>query len=288
VTVRSCGVLVAWGERAHLQRYGGTASAPWQSHHVSRLDLDAALLERARTLGAVIWQPCWPRAILTEGGRVCGLETTGGTVRARWVADATGRAAWLARRLRLETIRCSPPLVSAYGYVDADSSRSADLPRITADADGWTWHARISSSTEAWVRTTPAAAHPARDWVPPRLRSRSVVGPTRYADVGWRFLAEPAGPGYVVVGDAAALLDPSRSSGVIKALIAGITAATSLTSIVRDGADENRALGPYRRYVRADFAADSRALSESYAVFPWWTPLEMHLEGETPWHSSTT
>lgn len=273
--IRPEGIMVKWGTPERLERYGGAPSRPWRGCQIARSDLDLSLLGRARSLGAVVWQPCRPIRLLTEGARICGVVTTRGEIRARWVVDATGRAAWLVRRLRLEASLCSVPLVAAYGYVEAAAS-SSDVPRVSADPDGWTWQARISPGAEAWVRTTPAAAHPSRHWVPAALRARRVLAPARFVDVGWRVVVRPAGPGYLVVGDAAARLDPARSSGVLKAMVSGITSAACLTSILLDGAVEANAMAAYTRYVHASFSSDARALSQSYAVFPWWTPFESY------------
>jgi flavin-dependent dehydrogenase len=47
----------------------------------------------------------------------------------------------------------------------------------------------------------------------------------RGADVTWRIISPAAGPGFFLVGDAVAVLDPASSHGVLKALMTGMMAA---------------------------------------------------------------
>jgi flavin-dependent dehydrogenase len=282
-TVRPAGHWVQWNARPRLNRYSGAPDDPWRGCQVMRSDLDMALLQRALTLGAGVWQPCRPRRVIVSDGRVSGLVTSHGVLTSRWVVDATGKAAWLARRLRLAVERHSPPLVSAYGYVAAPRRPYVPLPRLRADAGGWTWAARVSPTVDAWVRTSPADRRPPRGWVPSDLARRRVLTPARFVDVTWRVLMRPAGPGYFVAGDSAAVLDPARSSGVLNALVSGTLAGTCLASILTSGADERAACAAYTHYVHTSFSNDARALGALYSMFPWWPVAEPALGGYA-WH----
>ncbi|MGI8741699.1 MAG: NAD(P)/FAD-dependent oxidoreductase [Bryobacteraceae bacterium] len=48
---------------------------------------------------------------------------------------------------------------------------------------------------------------------------------SRAADVTWRMAGQTAGDGWFRCGDAAAVLDPSSSQGVLRAIMTGIRAA---------------------------------------------------------------
>jgi flavin-dependent dehydrogenase len=274
ITVRPRGCRVIWNGLDRVYPYGGHDDDSWRGCHLFRSDLDAALLRRAAALGADILQPCRALDVVMRDDRVCGIVTSRGTVFARWVVDATGRNGWLSRRLRLDVQRCSPAFVATYGYVRAKSGDrpDEDLATLRADDRGWTWTAKVSSNLEAWVRLTLAADRPCRAWRPPALADRRPVGETRYADVTWREVVHPASAGYFVVGDAAALLDPARSSGVLKALTSGMVTASCIAANLHHRAPDEVACGAYSQHVRASFAADVNRLSDSYSVFSWWQP----------------
>ena len=109
------------------------------------------------------------------------------------------------------------------------------------------------------------------------------MGPTRYADATWRLVTSPAGPGYLIAGDSAAVLDPARSSGVLNALVSGTVAATTMGLIGAGGVSERDAHTAYTKYVRCSFLKDARSLSSWYSAFPWWSTAQQ-ITGAGTWH----
>ncbi|MBJ8205870.1 FAD-dependent oxidoreductase, partial [Bacillus cereus] len=67
-----------------------------------------------------------------------------------------------------------------------------------------------------------------RDWIPEEFQGLKPMGKPNGADVTWRAISQPGGAGYFLVGDAAAVLDPASSHGVLKAIMSGMMAAHSL------------------------------------------------------------
>jgi len=78
------------------------------------------------------------------------------------------------------------------------------------------------------------------------------------------------GAGYFAVGDAAAVLDPASSHGVLKALMSGTLAARRIVQVARGGVAEALAIQDYNSWVRAMFTHDVRNLDAMYRVFPSW------------------
>jgi flavin-dependent dehydrogenase len=78
----------------------------------------------------------------------------------------------------------------------------------------------------------------------------------------------PAGPGYFLVGDAAAVLDPASSHGVLNALMSGMMAGHVITQILRYGHPEQPAQRAYCAWLRRWFAHDVKYLKALYRRLP--------------------
>lgn len=91
----------------------------------------------------------------------------------------------------------------------------------------------------------------------------------------WRQVPSSAGNGYFLAGDAAFVLDPASSHGVLRALMSGMMAAHVIKQIVDGVADEHTAVASYCRWTRDRFQEDVRQLSTSYRKLqqpPGWLP----------------
>lgn len=75
------------------------------------------------------------------------------------------------------------------------------------------------------------------------------------------------GGGYVAAGDAALVLDPASSHGVLRALLSGMHAAR-LVGAVLAGGDEARLSHAYSAFVASWFAHDVAALQALYRRLP--------------------
>jgi flavin-dependent dehydrogenase len=262
---RHPGVWVGWGEPPHFAAYGADEEGPWHGFQAWRADFDALLVARAVELGAVVHERCRALAPLERDGRVAGIETAAGELRARHVIDAAGGGHWLARSLGLELDRRSPPLIARFGYAEGDCPARDEAPAMLADGAGWTWTARVGEGLYAWTRLglqgdTSADAPAELAGLRPRGRARS-------ADVSWRVLDQPAGPGYVAAGDAAVVLDPASSHGVLRALLSGLHAAR-LVLALRAGGDERRLNASYGDVLTRWFDHDASVLRDLYTRLP--------------------
>jgi flavin-dependent dehydrogenase len=266
--IRYPGHVVRWGGAERLQPFGEDAEGPWLGFQAWRPIFDALLLDRARRIGVAILQPYPVNGLLTRGGRVTGVETASGPVRAQVVVDATGRWRALSRWLGLEWQRRGPPRIAWYGYASGPLAARQGVPSLRADDQGWTWAARVRQQTSAWTRLNFNNARPAADWLPAELEGMTPAGPVRGADVTCQAADRPAGAGYFLAGDAAVSLDPASSHGVLKALMSGIYAGHLAAHVLGGAVPGDAAASHYSDWVREWFDRDITRLDDLYELLP--------------------
>lgn len=278
--LRHPGQTVKWEGEPRFVAFGGDSAGPWLGFQAVRETFDTILLRRAAALGAEVLQPCRALRPLVVGDRVVGVDTSNGVIRSRFAIDASGGGHWLGRRLHRGVSYESPPLTVYYGYATAATPMDLAFPRLEADPAGWTWVAHLGDHSYAWARLPFSRQKRPPPGPPPLLVEVVARGPTRGADVTWRLVPESAGPGYFLAGDAAAVLDPLSSHGVLKALMSGIQAAHLVDLVIGQGVDESRAIQSYREWLLRFFEHDVRVLRESYGRLPveWRPPLLPALE----------
>jgi len=251
-----------------VMRGGSTRFEPFPASgrglQASRPEFDALLLERARQAGVEIVQP--GRALLptVESGRVTGAETSRGTVKSAFVIDAAGRGNWLTHHLKLESQTRSPRWIAHYAYLEGECPVRDDNPGFFVDEEGWTWTVRVRPGLYNWTRLNIYGKALAEGFVPEELRGLRMVTPPQSADVTWRFVPQCAGDGYFLCGDAAAVLDPTSSHGVVKAITSGILAVDRITQIVKDGREAQEAAAEFRQIFASWFEYDAWRLRLDY------------------------
>jgi flavin-dependent dehydrogenase len=267
--LRHQGIWVSWNSAPRFVAYGADDSGPWHGFQAWRADFDAILLKRARELGVEVRQPCRVLGPTLSGGRVSGLETAEGTTEARFVVDAAGSGHLLARRLGLPVRRGSPRLVARFGYLKGACPDRDESPAIVADEKGWTWTARVRPNLYHWTRLDLDGRRPDLDYfVPDELRGLSPCGRSRGADVSWRAVEESAGPGYFLAGDAAVVLDPASSHGVLRAILSGMLAGHLIVEAVAGSRGEDAIAQSYDAWLASWFARDVAKLRDLYSGLP--------------------
>ena len=265
--VQAAGFLPKWG----ATMVWGKDDKPWSwyfretnpnnphAYQVWRPVFDQLLLENSRACGVEAHEGHQVVEVLYEDGQAVGVRYRSGagedgTVRARFVVDASGQTALLGRRLGLR--RWDPFFrnLAVYGYVTgADRLPAPDETNIFIEAHphGWSWmiplhtgwtsvgavldshHGQVRLSKgelrEAFLQQVAEAPHTAR-----LLRDAELVsGPQVVKD--WSYTSERlVGDGYVLVGDAACFVDPLFSSGVHLALMSGVLAAAYVSTALKD------------------------------------------------------
>jgi flavin-dependent dehydrogenase len=262
---------VVWNGPSRWQPCGHDEAGPWRGYHVDRTVFDTILREQTRNADVTVVETTHIRPLVASDGTVVGVRHSAGEVSgevsAAVTVDAAGRGHWLARMHGLEIRRCSERLRATYGLQHGH----IDHATLVADHGGWTWAAPVRSDRVAWVRM-PFDLGSARA-VPASVCGMAVANPPAVADVSWRWVPCAAGPGYVLVGDAAAVLDPLSSHGVLHALMSGMIAAEMIvTSLIR-GVPEHITSASYRRWSASRFGHDEKQLRALYA----------HLVAPPPW-----
>ncbi len=259
--VRYAGITVRDGAGERFSAFGADAAGAWLGIQLPRADLDAALLAAAIRAGCRVHQPARAVAVLTAGGRVCGVRLADGTeVSARWTIDAGGGRHWLARRIGVPIERRSVPLVVRYGYASGECPRADSAPTFARDRVGWTWTARVAPGLYHWTRLRPTG-EPVE--TPPEFAGLRPVGPVRAADVTWRAVGAAAGPGYFLAGDAAMVLDPSGANGVLRGLMTGMMAGHAVAR-VGGGLSERIAGSEYSHWASEVFQTGLARLSAEF------------------------
>ena len=265
--LRHEGIWVGTPSGSRFEPYGSDRHGPWRGFQAWRADLDAILLGRAEELGVEVIQPGRGLEPRLCAGRVVGVGTSAGELAARFVVDAAGAQHWLGRRLGLGLTSRSPRLLARYGYVRGDCPTRDEAPCFLAEPGAWTWTARVRPGVYQWARVNltggPPPSHP-----PGELRGLEPNGRPAGADVTWRSLERPAGPGYFAVGDAAAVLDPASSHGVLRALLSGMLAGQLIAAVIRRGLPEAIGEREYRAWIGSSVERDVTRLGDLYRRFP--------------------
>ncbi len=264
--LRHAGFHIQWNEPERYAAFGEDATGSWLGLQAWRPDFDAILLDRARALGARVYQPEQVLRAVFQAGQLTGVETATGMVTAPYVVDATGRWRWLAQQLNLEMILHGPRRVAWYGYAEGECTTRAESPALRADPEGWTWIARVRPSLYQWTRLNFDNRRPPENWLPEELLGLRRDGPVCGADVTWQIAAEPAGPSYFLVGDAACVLDPASSHGVLKAIMSGMMAGYLIARVRRGEVSPEQAAQHYSHWLKEWYAHDVRRLTDLYAL----------------------
>lgn len=250
---RHRGVWLERGGQRHFLPYGEDTEGSWLGFQADRRTLHRILQQAAVDAQATLIRNARPEAVLVEGNRVTGVVVRGKPFRAAWTVDATGRCAWLARKLELPVEARSPPLGVRFGWRDGELADLNGQPSFAFREDGWDWQAPLGGNRTAWVE----------------LRIGESGGcPPVGVDLTWQLRPECAGPGFFLLGDAAATFDPSSSHGVLRALMTGILFGHLVEGWHRSGVAEAFIIEAYRAWLCAQFEHDERHLRQHYADSP--------------------
>lgn len=266
--LRHKGNWVKWGKDLRFIPFGSDENGPWFGFQAWRADFDNILLKRAISLGVRVYQPCRALKPIIQHNRVKGVVTSQGDIYSSFLIDATGRRQWLAQKLRMQLDKYSSPLIARFGYVQGECSVRDEAPSIIADTTGWTWTAKVRPYIYQWTRLSFIEESLEKDWIPKEFHGLERLGPTSGADMTWRMVKHPGGWGYFLTGDAAAVLDPASSHGVLKAIMSGMMAGNLIFQIIKEHCTEKHAIQGYCKWVTDWFKHDVEKLKELYAILP--------------------
>ena len=240
---------------------------------IARRTLDALLVDRAVACGARVREGVAVTGAVACAGRVTGVRVRGEdrserTVEAGLVVGADGFRSPVARSLGLERPAPRPRRLGLVAHVRGAACDGVGL--MAVGAGGYCGVASVGGAkTSVGLAISPnyrrsgepvseffdrsvAALPPARGALAGAERTTAIRGATPLA----RRVARVAGPGYLLVGDAAGATDPFTGEGVLRALRGAELAADAAgAALLRPDRDP---VG-YAAARRAAFAAKDRA-----------------------------
>ncbi len=250
------GAEFTFGDRdeGHIFRFNfGLSGGVNRTINMPRADFDQALLKAALDAGAEIEQPATVRHLLKiEDGDVQVELDDGRRFQGRYLLDCSGQATVVARHLGLRQPLSDPHLskVAYYEHYTGAFRHPGDVagfPTVAMADEGWFWmipldEHRTSVGLVIDPKIAKATGVPANRMLAwgiqrsPFMRERMVQaqGPvTNRVCADFSYRCEPyAGPGYFLVGDAAAFLDPVFSSGVCLGMVGGQAVAEQIYAML--------------------------------------------------------
>lgn len=251
--------------RIEYRDQAGRARPAWG---VDRLGFDALLAASASAAGAQLRQRTRLERLLHEEGRVRGavLRTDDGPleVRAGWVVGADGARSTVARELGV----ARPPRIRRVGLVThVDGSGGLDdhgemhvgqgfyVGLAPLPGGGLNVGMALPMNGRAFAEQRYERAIAGLPAVAARLAGLRRTTPLRgVAPIGHR-VARVAGPGWLLVGDAAGFLDPFTGEGIYRALRSGRAVADAILAAGPDAAGR--------------YAADRRRIFAAKAALTW-------------------
>lgn len=226
------------------------ALRPWRFElftlHLDRARFDRELFEAARRAG-VVFQRERVSSVHTQDGRVTGIATSSAEVRAQRYVDASGRARLLARAFDVPATTYGPPKVSIWTYLPTRTPPAGTTLHVGCAGDylTWVWEIPVRDDQLSVGLTLPAEDLKARiagagalervfrEALEPLGRFRDALAERSELDLrtcSFQCLVhhQTSGPNWLLVGEAAAMVDPLTSHGFTAALRFGAHASALL------------------------------------------------------------
>jgi flavin-dependent dehydrogenase len=248
--------------------------SPPHAYQVWRQDFDRMLYQHARECGADAREGHEVTAVLQQGPRATRLEvrTDDGRsycLQARYLVDASGRDAFLAAKRKLRRKNRQHQSAAIFGHFRGAASRlgeDAGNISIYRFDHGWMWmiplpdgvmsvgavcrpeylKQRKGRTVEYLLDTLKQSAGLWR-----RMERAELIGEVRVTGNYSYDSTSMGGPGWVLVGDAFAFLDPVFSSGVYLAMSGAETAAAVVDTALKEPRREKALLRKLERRQRA-------------------------------------
>ncbi|OIQ89880.1 putative thiazole biosynthetic enzyme [mine drainage metagenome] len=244
------------------------------AYQVRRSEFDQILLRNAGEQGATVVEGCTVRDVQFDhggvGATISAEHDNGGssTWKARYVVDASGRDTFLGGRFKAKhrnPKHNSAAMFAHYtGATRAEGKAAGNITIFWFD-HGWFWFIPLADGTTsvgavAWpyyfkTRQKPLAEFFADTVAKSPELSARLAGATRVTEVeatgNFSYSCDRThGPGYLMIGDAYAFIDPVFSSGVMLAMQGAFAAADALTTSLREPHAEARAMAAFDRAMR--------------------------------------
>jgi flavin-dependent dehydrogenase len=257
---------------------GWNKSLPF-AFQVRRSCFDEILIRRAASQGADVHEGCRARTVeFLPEGRADGMRVqvtaqhddgSSATWQARYLVDASGRDTFLGNQLKTKKRNRRHNSAALYGHFRnarryPEEKRAGNIS-IYWFEHGWFWFIPLADGMTSvgavvWPYYLKSRKVPVREFflqtialcpaLAQRLAEAELVSEPEATGNYSYSCSRSYGPGYLLVGDAYTFIDPMFSSGVMMAMMNGVTAAESLDVCLREPARTAEALARYDQVAR--------------------------------------
>lgn len=289
--IHSVAVEACWGRAMPVQLH---SLNHWSGagYLLDRRVFDATLAAQVHARGGKVYLACRLEKLFSDevsGGWILHVRHTSGrrfALRARFLVDASGRKACIARRLgAVSTCYDSLIGISRFFQLAGDRPRTQEL-LIESTRDGWWYSAPLPGRLLVMSLMTDAAiwrsrsGPPAEKWLAfvrhaPRSASRirraasAVDARVTIRPAYSHLLHELAGENWLSVGDASASFDPLSALGIGFALHSACHAARAIDEYLTTGKQQK--LHTYIQGVREQFRRYLPTWQACYACETRWS-----------------
>jgi flavin-dependent dehydrogenase len=245
----SPGTIVSWGSEELFEK-DFLFSAYGCGWHLDRARFGELLLLEAEKAGVNV----------LRGAGMAELQRW----RARFVVDATGRRALIARNY--QTRRITADHLTAFGCLYPESATQDRRLLVESVENGWWYLVLLPQNRPLAVYLTimgevPRSGRMLDKWWDAQIertrhirrRVRGFHSAMRVASAGSTCLERVATEHWLAVGDAASTYDPLSAQGISKALEGGLRAAEAIGAYLTSGGD-SRPLHNYEQWVFEQYA----------------------------------
>jgi len=247
------------------------------SYQVRRAEFDKVLLDNSRRLGAEVREEVRVTDVVQNKGqrpRITAVDKRGHKTEwlPRFLVDATGRDTLLSGRLGLKRINKQNNTAAVFGHFRNVPRRPGDkagMITVYLFEHGWFWMIPLPDEimsvgvvgTRAFFRakggnidTLFGDAVAATPSLAAHMAKAEPLGPlTTCADYSYDSQSY-VGENHILIGDAAAFIDPLFSSGVMMAMSSAAFAATAVDGLL-GGQPRERIVRNYERKIRLSLAS---------------------------------
>jgi flavin-dependent dehydrogenase len=273
--VRKYGGSLLWGKNQGTWDFRFTEASEYEyTFQVRRADFDSVLLSRARELGALVIEEATAQEVIFDGERAVGVryqrkgDAEPTVANSRLVVDATGQSHLLARKFELIDYHDDLRNIAVWAYFQNcrryGGTRWGDT--LTENRpNGWFWFIPLSDGTVSVGYVTHIDAFKKSGMTPEELHATELAAADEVTSLtkdatrvsGFRTIKDWSytckqfhGPGWALVGDAAAFIDPLLSTGVGLTLRGALGLAETADLALRDPDDEKALYDRYERNYR--------------------------------------
>jgi flavin-dependent dehydrogenase len=244
------------------------------AYQVRRSEFDHILLRNAARNGAQVQEGCKVTAVdflPDDAGALVATRNEDGsatTYRARFVLDASGRDAVLGRKLGIIERNERHNSTALYGHfrnVKRNSGRDEGNISIYWFDHGWFWFIPLADGLTSigavtWPYYLKTRKKPVGEFLldtialcpalAERLKEAELVSDAEATGNYSYSCSRSHGPGYLLLGDAYAFIDPVFSSGVMLAMNSAFAGAAAVDQCLRDARSAAAAMKRFDRVMR--------------------------------------